>query len=126
MKNSKTIVSLNTAKVGMRKRFRAFLAAAFSVIMAFCFITSAFAAETTPVDAGGANPFDILTNLTSLIFSVIQAVGVLMFVFGIVQLALGFQSHDPPQRGQATLVLIGGLLLFSVRFIINFIAPGTV
>ena len=126
MKNSKTIVSLNTAKVGMRKRFRAFLAAAFSVIMAFCFITSAFASETTAVPSDDADPFQILTNFTSLIFSVISAIGILMIIFGVVQFVMAMQGHDPSQKLQGGLVFGGGVLLFCIRFVINFIAPGTV
>lgn len=47
----------------------------------------------------------------TLLFSLIRAVGVILLGWGVVQVGLSFQSHDPSQRSQGFLTLAGGLVV---------------
>ena len=67
-----------------------------------CFANPAFAA---------ADPLTIVNNLSDFVFSLIRAVGVILLGWGVVQVGLSFQSHDPSQRSQGFLTLAGGLVV---------------
>lgn len=127
MKNLKTKpVKIDLENVA-KKRIRAL----FSMIVALMLVAIALvpvsAADTAAAPSGGdTDPLSILTNFTSFVFSVVQAVGVLMFIFGFVQFGLAWMNHDPSQRAQALMILVGGLFFFCAKYIINLIAPGTV
>ena len=72
-----------------------------------CFANPAFAAD---------DPLTIVNNLSDFVFSLIRAVGVILLGWGVVQVGLSFQSHDPSQRSQGFLTLAGGLVVtFSRR-----------
>lgn len=65
----------------------------------------------TPAFATGGDPLAVINNLTTFIFSLIRAVGMILLGWGIVQVGLSFQSHDPSQRSQGFLTLAGGLIV---------------
>ena len=67
-----------------------------------CFANPAFAAD---------DPLTIVNNLSDFVFSLIRAVGVILLGWGVVQVGLSFQSHDPSQRSQGFLTLAGGLVI---------------
>ena len=67
-----------------------------------CFANPAFAAD---------DPLTIVNNLSDFGFSLIRAVGVILLGWGVVQVGLSFQSHDPSQRSQGFLTLAGGLVV---------------
>ena len=67
-----------------------------------CFANPAFAAD---------DPLTIVNNLSDFVFSLIRAVGVILLGWGVVQVGLSFQSHDPSQRSQGFLTLAGGLVV---------------
>ena len=67
-----------------------------------CFTNPAFAAD---------DPLTIVNNLSDFVFSLIRAVGVILLGWGVVQVGLSFQSHDPSQRSQGFLTLAGGLVV---------------
>ena len=67
-----------------------------------CFANPAFAAD---------DPLTIVNNLSDFVFSLIRAVGVMLLGWGVVQVGLSFQSHDPSQRSQGFLTLAGGLVV---------------
>lgn len=48
--------------------------------------------------AAGNDPLAVINNLSDFIFGVIRAVGLILLGWGIVQIGLSFQSHDPSQR----------------------------
>ena len=58
-----------------------------------------------------SDPLVVVENLSTFIFSLIRAVGLILLGWGIVQVGLSLQSHDPSQRSQGFLTLAGGLCL---------------
>ena len=44
------------------------------------------------------DPIGVVNNLSSFIFGLIRAVGIILLGWEIVQVGLSFQSHDPSQR----------------------------
>ena len=74
----------------------------------------------TPVFAEG-DPLTVISNLNTFIFSVIRAVGLILLGWGIVQIGLSFQSHDPSQRSQGFLTLAGGIIITFAKEILNLI-----
>lgn len=67
---------------------------------------------------------EAIDNLSEIIFGIIQAVGVIIAGWGVVQVGLSFQSHDPSQRSQGFLCLAGGLIVTFAKSILEAIAPG--
>ena len=61
------------------------------------------------------------SNLSDFVFSLIRAVGVILLGWGVVQVGLSFQSHDPSQRSQGFLTLAGGLVITFAREILALI-----
>ena len=63
----------------------------------------------------------MINNLSAFIFSLIRAVGMILLGWGIVQVGLSFQSHDPSQRSQGFLTLAGGLVVTFAKEILELI-----
>ena len=57
----------------------------------------------------------------TFIFSLIRAVGLILLGWGIVQVGLSLQSHDPSQRSQGFLTLAGGLVITFAKEILDLI-----
>ena len=55
------------------------------------------------------------------IFSLIRAIGLILLGWGVVQVGLSFQSHDPSQRSQGFLTLAGGLVITFAKEILDLI-----
>ena len=88
-----------------------------SLTMAVLIMTMAvpvFAAE-------GGDPIAVVNNLSEFIFGLIRAVGIILLGWGIVQVGLSFQSHDPSQRSNGFLTLAGGLVITFAKEILNLI-----
>ena len=64
-----------------------------------------------PAAAAGGDPLGIVNNLSDFIFSIIQALGIIILGWGIVQVGMSIQSHDASQRTQGFLCLFGGLMI---------------
>lgn len=84
-----------------------------AVMCAVCLATTAFAAAT--------DPLTVVNNLSTFIFSLIRAIGLILLGWGIVQVGLSFQSHDPSQRSQGFLTLAGGLVITFTKEILDLI-----
>ena len=74
----------------------------------------------TPALAAG-DPLAVIDNLNNFIFSIIRAVGLILLGWGIVQVGLSLQSHDPSQRSQGFLTLAGGIIITFAREILDLI-----
>ena len=77
---------------------------------------------------GGATPapvsndaLDAVENLSSFIFALIRAVGLILLGYGILQVGLSFQSHDPSQRSNGILTIAGGIIIVFTKEILNLI-----
>lgn len=76
------------------------------------------------VPAFAADPLTAINNLSDFIFSIIKGVGVIIAGWGIVQFAMAIQSHDPSQRTQGILCILGGLLIFFAKEILDLVTGG--
>ena len=60
-------------------------------------IISLFVAQASHV-FGANDPLAVINNLSTFIFGIIRAVGMILLGWGIVQIGLALKSHDPSQR----------------------------
>ena len=97
-----------------RRKERRIMAVWTSLVMTTAlFTTSAFAADS--------DPLTIVNNLSDFIFSCIKAIGIIILGWGIVQVGLSLQSHDPSQRSQGFLTLAGGIIITFAKEILDLI-----
>lgn len=75
---------------------------------------------TTPVYAAG-DPITVINNLSTFMFGLIRAIGVILLGWGIVQVGMSLQSHDPSQRSNGFLTLAGGLIITFAKEILDLI-----
>ena len=68
-----------------------------------------------------SDPLGVVNNLSDFIFSLIRAIGLILLGWGVVQVGLSFQSHDPSQRSQGFLTLAGGLVITFAKEILDLI-----
>ncbi len=102
----------NSRKVNLHKSLRVVLAIALCLAMVLGTSMTAFANGTnTAADSASAKIEEKIWGLTDIIVTVVRIVGVAMAFWGLVQLALSIQGHDPSQRSQAILMIAGGLLI---------------
>ena len=59
-------------------------------------VCSATMGAVTAFAAG--DPISTVNNLSTFIFSLIRAIGLILLGFGIVQVGMSLKSHDPSQR----------------------------
>ena len=71
-------------------------------------------------DAGG-DPLDVVNNLSDFIFSLIRAVGLVLLGYGILQVGLSLQSHDPSQRSNGMLTIAGSIVITFTKEILTLI-----
>ena len=80
--------------------------------MLCCCTTTAFAAS---------DPLTVINNLSDFIFGLIRAVGLIILGWGVVQVGMSFQSHDPSQRSNGFLTLAGGIVITFAKEILDLI-----
>lgn len=97
-------------KVKRGFRFYCTIIAALTLFM--CMSVTAFAA---------GDPITVVNNLSDFIFGLIRAVGLILLGWGIVQVGLSFQSHDPSQRSNGFLTLSGGVIITFAKEILDLI-----
>ncbi len=107
-KTNKKLSMLKMAKRGFR--FYCMTIMTFTFVFS-CSIT-AFAAN---------DPLSVVNNLSDFIFGLIRAVGIILLGWGVVQVGLSFQSHDPSQRSQGFLTLAGGVVITFAKEILTLI-----
>ncbi|SHK09405.1 hypothetical protein SAMN02745243_02171 [Hespellia stercorisuis DSM 15480] len=114
-KNNETKVTKKLPMTGkVKKGFKAYCT---MMIMGALIIgtgTVAFAAE-------GGDPLTVINNLSTFIFSLIRAIGLILLGFGIVQVGLSLKSHDPSQRANGFLTLAGGIIITFAKEILTLI-----
>ena len=69
----------------------------------------------------GGDHLDVVSNLSDFIFSLIRAVGLILLGYGILQVGLSLQSHDPSQRSNGMLTIAGGIVITFTREILTLI-----
>ena len=71
--------------------------------------------------AAGGDPLSVVNNLSDFIFSLIRAVGLVLLGYGILQVGLSLQSHDPSQRSNGMLTIAGGIVITFTKEILTLI-----
>ena len=98
--------------VKVKKGFRFYCAAVLTIAFTIGCSVTAFAAS---------DPLTVVNNLSDFIFGLIRAVGLILLGWGVVQVGLSFQSHDPSQRSQGFLTLAGGIVITFAKEILTLI-----
>ena len=106
-----------SGKTGFHKpvpwsRKRAFILCLTMAVMITTFTVPVFATD---------DPIQVVNNLSDFVYGLIQAVGIILVGWGIVQVGLSFQSHDPTQRSNGFLTLAGGVVIMFAHEIVNLI-----
>ena len=78
------------------------------------------AATAVPALAEG-DALTAINNLSDFIFSLIRAIGIILLGYGILQVGLSFQSHDPSQRSNGILTIAGGIIIVFTKEILDLI-----
>ena len=92
----------------VKKGYRIYVMAVLALTLTMSMGVTAFAA---------GDPITVVNNLSDFIFGLIRAVGLILLGWGIVQVGLSFQSHDPSQRSNGFLTLAGGVILLREVFL---------
>ena len=116
-KNTNIATKKHTTKLpvpGKVKRgFRLYSMAVLSLTLVMGLSVTAFAATN--------DPLTVVNNLSDFIFGLIRAVGLILLGWGIVQVGLSLQSHDPSQRSNGFLTLAGGIIITFAKEILTLI-----
>ena len=114
MKKSNLIKSKHSPLTGkVRKGFKAYVGIILCLVLFATLGVTAFAATNDPVT--------VVNNLSTFIFGLIRAVGLILLGFGIVQVGLSLKSHDPSQRANGFLTVAGGIIITFAKEILNLI-----
>ncbi|MBQ7873799.1 MAG: glutamyl-tRNA amidotransferase [Oscillospiraceae bacterium] len=95
------------------KHFKIFCALVLALSMMMSTVSIAYAT--------GGDPLTVINNLSTFIFGLIRAVGIILLGWGIVQVGLSLQSHDPSQRSNGFLTLAGGIVITFAKEILDLI-----
>ena len=90
----------------------------------FAIIAAVVCLASAPAVSAATDPIEVVRNLSDFIFGMIRAVGVILLGWGIVQVGLSVQSHDPSQRSNGFMTLAGGVIITFTREILDLITGG--
>lgn len=111
MKENKKIIKMKKSKILKRVGLIVATVVAINVTQ----INSVFATD---------DPLAVINNLSTFIFSVIRAIGMIMLGWGIVQVGLALKSHDASQRANGFLTVAGGVIITFAKQILDLITGG--
>ena len=98
----------------MKKQNKIFLSLALATVLPCALSVTAFATGTN-------DPLAVINNLSTFIFGLIRAIGLILLGFGVVQVGLSLKSHDPSQRANGFLTLAGGVIITFAKEILDLI-----
>lgn len=75
-------------------------------------------------DSPDTRPRSSTPSESADIFSLIRAVGLILLGYGILQVGLSLQSHDPSQRSNGILTIAGGIVITFTKEILTLITGG--
>lgn len=70
------------------------------------------------------DPLTVINNLSTFMFGVIRAIGMILLGWGIVQVGLALKSHDASQRANGFLTVAGGIIITFAKEILDLITGG--
>ena len=85
----------------------------------FCALVLTFSLAATAFADG--DPIAVVNKLSDFIFGLIQAVGIILLGFGVLQLGLSLKSHDPSQRANGMMTIAGGIVIVFTKEILTLI-----
>lgn len=94
------------------------------IFTVFCVLVLMLTMTVTAFAADDGDPLTVVNNLSTFIFSIIRAIGLILLGFGIVQVGLSLKSHDPSQRANGFLTLAGGIIITFAKEILTLITGG--
>ena len=109
MRNKKQSKDCNGRLPIPRKVKRGFFFYTAALVALSCCTVTAFAA---------GDPLTVISNLSDFVF------GFILLGWGIVQVGLSLQSHDPSQRSNGFLTLAGGIVITFAKEILTLITGG--
>lgn len=80
-----------------------------------------FALNTAMPVYAADDPISVINNLSNFIFTLTRAIGTIILIFGVVQIGMSYQSHDPSQRTNGVFTLVGGVIITFAKEIIGLI-----
>ena len=107
----------DTEKGLSRKTWTALIIYGAAVIFLLLCKTAIFATE-------GTDPLAAVDNLSTFLFGLIRAIGLILLAFGVVQIGLSLKSHDPSQRANGFLTFAGGIVITFTKEILTLITGG--
>jgi hypothetical protein len=87
----------------------------------FAFYVALVLSMTVGGILAAGDPLSVINNLSTFIFSLIRAIGLILLGFGVVQVGLSLKSHDPSQRANGFLTLAGGVIITFAKEILDLI-----
>jgi hypothetical protein len=98
---------------GVKRGFRFYAAVVLALTMVCTLGLTALAATD--------DPLTVVNNLSTFIFGLIRAIGLILLGFGVVQIGLSLKGHDPSQRANGFMTLAGGVIITFAKEILNLI-----
>jgi hypothetical protein len=111
-KKTKSVPHNSRLEQKVKRGYRWYCAAVMALTFMLVNVMPAFAAS---------DPITVVNNLSDFIFGLIRAVGLILLGWGIVQVGLSLQSHDPSQRSNGFLTLAGGIVITFAKEILTLI-----
>ena len=96
----------------VRKGFKFYAGIVLSAALIATFAVTAFAAK---------DPVAVVDNLSTFMFGLVRAVGMILLGFGVVQVGLSLKSHDPSQRANGFMTVAGGVVITFAKEILDLI-----
>jgi len=87
-------------------------------------VVALFVLKASQVFAATNEPLTVINNLSTFIFSIIRAIGMILLGWGIVQVGLALKSHDASQRANGFLTVAGGIIITFAKEILDLITGG--
>lgn len=111
--NTAAVSRENTLERKVKTGFRRYAVTVIAMTLIMVCIPHAYAATD--------DPLTVINNLSTFVFGLIRAVGLILLGWGIVQVGLSLQSHDPSQRSNGFLTLAGGVIITFAKEILTLI-----
>lgn len=89
-----------------------------------CTIIALFVTQASHVFATSSEPITVINNLSTFVFGVIRAVGIIILGMGVVQIGMSLKSHDPSQRANGFMTFAGGVVITFAKEILDLITGG--
>ncbi len=115
MENKKNELKNKNGKVIYKIMTKGLLIMAYVVLLNILQASQVFATD---------DPLAVINNLSTFMFGIIRAIGMIMLGWGIVQVGLALKSHDASQRANGFLTVAGGVIITFAKEILAIITGG--